>query len=224
MKLSIFDLDNTLLCGDSDHAWGEFVADKGLVNAQTYRARNDQFYQAYLEGCLDIIAYQEFVLEPLTQLPWDTLEQLRQEFVHIKIKPLFGSKARELLAEHREQGRIILIITATNSFITKPIAELMQVNALIATEPEIVDQRITGRLTGTPSFQGGKIIRLYEWLEKEAPRYGTPDLKETFFYSDSFNDIPLLEHVGNPVAVDPDPKLEHYAKQQGWPVVSLRPV
>lgn len=217
MTLAIFDLDNTLLNGDSDHAWGVFLATQGVVDAETHRKANDQFYQDYLNGELDVFRYQRFVLEPLAQFSMDALHTLRERFIASHVQPMLQPKASELLQQHRNQGHKLMIITATNQFITEPIAELMGIEHLIATNPEVVNGRFTGEVAGTPSFQGGKITRLKQWLGENSE-----SLDGAWFYSDSINDAPLLEQVDNAVAVDPDPRLETMARERGWPIMSLR--
>ncbi|GGC83146.1 HAD family hydrolase [Marinobacter halophilus] len=217
MTLAIFDLDNTLLAGDSDHAWGEFLVEEGMVDAEEYRQANDRFYQEYLNGELDIFHYQRFVLKPLSSHSMDELESWREAFMAKKVQPMMQNKAVKLLAEHRDQGHTLMIITATNRFITEPIAELLGVDHLIATEPELVNGRFTGEVAGTPSFQGGKVERLNDWLAAH-----NQNLEGAWFYSDSHNDVPLLKQVQNPVAVDPDPTLEKLAVENGWKVMSLR--
>ncbi|WP_375176754.1 histidinol-phosphatase [Marinobacter mobilis] len=217
MTLAIFDLDNTLLAGDSDHAWGEFLVEAGIVDAERYRKANDQFYQEYLNGELDIHHYLSFALEPLAQHDTAQLMQWRQQFVDQKIRPIMQDKATELLDHHRHQGHTLMIITATNHFVTEPVAELLGIEHLIATNPEQVNGRYTGRVAGTPSFQDGKVTRLQEWLD-----YHNASLEGAWFYSDSHNDIPLLEKVCHPVAVDPDPTLQRLAQQKGWDIISLR--
>jgi len=215
--LAIFDLDNTLLDGDSDHAWGQFLVDNGIVDAQTYSRANDRFYQEYLDGTLDMRRYQEFALEPLTRIEPDELAQWRQRFMESVIHPMVLYKGQQLLADHRQRGHYLLIITATNRFVTEPIAELLGVDDLIATEPEVCDGRYTGKIQGIPSFQAGKVERLLQWLHDQ----NAGDL-ESWFYSDSHNDVPLLEQVDHPIVVDPDPSLEQQARERRWPVISLR--
>lgn len=217
MTLAIFDLDNTLLAGDSDHAWGEFLVEEGMVDAEEYRQANDRFYQEYLNGELDIFHYQRFVLKPLATHSMNELESWRDAFMAKKVQPMLQPKAAQLLAEHRDQGHTLMIITATNRFITEPIAELLGVGHLIATEPELVNGRFTGEVAGTPSFQDGKVERLNDWLDAHGE-----SLEGAWFYSDSHNDVPLLKQVQNPVAVDPDPTLEKLALKNGWKVMSLR--
>ncbi|SFC39657.1 HAD-superfamily subfamily IB hydrolase, TIGR01490 [Marinospirillum celere] len=217
MNLALFDLDNTLIAGDSDHAWGEFLVAKKLVDAQEYKEANDRYLAAYQEGTLDIHEYLSFSLRPLTRYPAADLYAWRQEFVEQWIQPLVLDKGLKLLEQHRNQGDQLVIITATNRFITAPIAELLGVKELIAVEPEMLDGRYTGKIVGTPSFREGKITCLEEWLDQHQL-----SLEGSHFYSDSHNDLPLLKKVANPVAVDPDNELQAYAQQQGWPVISLR--
>lgn len=217
MSLAIFDLDNTLIGGDSDHAWGEFLVEEGIVDAASHTRANNQFYQDYTQGTLDIQAYLRFALAPLRQFSMAQLDTLHQRFYAKKIVPLLLPKAAELIDEHRQHGDRLLVITATNRFITDPIVRSLGIDALLASEAEIVDGRYTGQPTGTPCFQDGKVTRLEQWLRDQ----GEP-LAGSYFYSDSANDIPLLSRVDNPVAVDPDDRLRLYADQHGWPVISLR--
>ena len=217
MTLAIFDLDNTLLAGDSDHAWGEFLVEESIVDAEEYRKANDRFYQEYLNGELDIMHYLSFALQPLARHDMKQLLTWRKEFIEKKIRPMMQSSATELLDSHRVQGHTLLIITATNRFVTEPVAELLGIEHLIATEPELVNGRYTGEVAGVPSFQDGKVTRLNDWLQSTGE-----SLDGAWFYSDSHNDAPLLRKVENPVAVDPDPTLENIAKENGWKIMSLR--
>ncbi len=217
LSLAIFDLDNTLIAGDSDHSWGEFLVHKQLVDADDYRAQNDQFYRDYQAGTLDIQAYLRFSLKPLTEHTQERLDELQREFMQDWIEPLMLERAQQLLDLHREKGDYLLIVTATNRFITGPIAERLGVDDILATDPECIDGRYTGEVAGTPCFREGKVTRLQDWLKEHSYT-----LSETYFYSDSNNDLPLLEQVGKPVAVDPDPTLKATAEQHGWPIISLR--
>lgn len=217
MALAIFDLDNTLLGGDSDYLWGQHLVELGAVDAETYAANNERFYQDYVAGRLDNHAYLEFALQPMAQHAPDLLHGWRQQFIADKIEPLILPAARELIAEHHRRGDTLLIITATNRFITEPIAELLGIEHLLATELEWKDGRYTGRYIGTPTFREGKIAALEEWIT--AHGY---DLAGSWFYSDSHNDLPLLEQVEHPVAVDPDDILRRHAEQKGWSIISLR--
>lgn len=217
MPLALFDLDNTLLDGDSDYLWGCFLAEHGIIDGESYQGENERFYELYLAGSLDIYEFLRFQLRPLATHSRAQLEQWRERFLADKIDPILLPKARELLDRHRRQGDELLIITATNRFITGPIAERYAVPHLLATEPEIRDGEYTGGVSGIPCFRDGKVARLEAWLAEQ----GT-DLKGSWFYSDSHNDQPLLERVDNPVAVDPDDKLRALAHERGWPVISLR--
>ena len=218
MPLAIFDLDNTLIAGDSDHLWGEFLVEQGVVDADVYRRENDRFYAEYRAGSLDIMEFLAFSLAPLARLDASELERLRRRFLEERIPPILLAEARALIERHRAAGDRLLIITATNRFITGPIAGILGVPDLIATEPEVRDGRYTGRVSGTPCYREGKVERLTEWLERTGL-----DLAGSHFYSDSHNDLPLLERVDHPVAVDPDDRLRAIASERGWPVLSLRP-
>lgn len=217
MTLALFDLDNTLLSGDSDYEWGQFLVSKGLVDSASYEAANQRFYEQYKQGVLDIHEFSAFSFKPLSERDMAELTALHREFMHSVIQPLMLPAAVELVAQHRAQGHTLMIITATNSFITRPIAEAFGIPHLLATEPQIIDGRYTQIIDGTPCFQGGKVTRLQAWLQ------GSDEtLAGSYFYSDSRNDLPLLEMVDNPVAVDPDPTLQSIAQQRGWSVISLR--
>lgn len=217
MTLAIFDLDNTLLAGDSDHAWGEFLVGRGLVDGAWYKAQNDRFYADYCRGELDIIAYSEFVFAVLVKEEPETLAAWHRDFMREQVSRMILPKGRDLLQKHRDAGHRLLIITATNRFITAPIAAELGVNDLIATEPEMIDGRYTGKVAGTPCYQHGKIERLEQWLAETGE-----SAEGCWFYSDSRNDIPLLEYATHPVAVDPDEPLRAHAASNSWPVLSLR--
>ncbi len=217
MRLAIFDLDNTLLAGDSDHLWGEFLCANNYVDAAQYKQRNDQFYADYLAGRLDVLAYQNFCQEVLGRTSVQTLQQWHQQFMRDYIEPIILPKGQELIARHREAGDFIMIITATNNFITGPIARRLGVDHLIATECGMRAGQYTGTLVGVPSFQAGKITRLNSWLSENRAT-----LLDSYFYSDSHNDLPLLEKVTHAVAVDPDDRLRAIAAQRGWQIISLR--
>ena len=217
MKLAIFDLDNTLIAGDSDYLWGKFLIQKGAVDRTFFEAENDRFYANYKNGTLDIMEYQRFSLKPLTQYPMQTLLDWHQEFMQSMIEPIYLQKAQDLVNQHKANGDTLLIITATNSFVTRPIGLRYGIDNLIGTDPEIINHCFTGEVSGTPSFQDGKVTRLNEWL-KEHPF----DLKDAYFYSDSRNDLPLLEVVGNPIVVDGDDVLKTIANERNWPSISLR--
>ncbi|MEE8056533.1 MAG: HAD family hydrolase [Pseudomonadales bacterium] len=217
MSLAIFDLDNTLLKGDSDHAWGQFLVDKGIVDGAAYQQTNDYFLQQYQQGSLDIDEFLAFALRPLAQHPKQQLDQWHRQFMLETIASMRLPKADALLQQHRDKGDYLLIITATNQFVTGPIAESLGADHLLATVPEYIDGTYTGKVEGRPCFQAGKIERLQQWLQSH-----DHSLTGSYFYSDSHNDLPLLEIVDHPVAVDPDPSLESEAKKRGWPVISLR--
>lgn len=217
MALAIFDLDNTLIGGDSDYLWGQFVCEAGIVDAAEFSAENDRFYEDYKQGGLDIMAYLRFALGPLKGQPRKTLDAWHRAFMAAKIEPIMLPKASRLIANHRERGDDLLVITATNHFITRPIATALGIEDLIASEGEIVDGLYTGEPAGTPSYHEGKITRLYEWLDGR-----DISLDGAYFYSDSHNDLPLLEIIDKPVAVDPDDTLLARARERGWPIISLR--
>jgi HAD superfamily hydrolase (TIGR01490 family) len=217
MRLALFDLDNTLLGGDSDHAWGDYLCERGILDTATYKTRNDEFYQDYLAGTLNLTDYLNFTLEILGRTEMAQLDQWHRDFMRDCIEPIILPKALELIARHREAGDKLVVITATNRFVTGPIVERLGIDTLLATECEVADGRYTGRTTGVPCFREGKVTRLNMWLEENGL-----SLDDSYFYSDSLNDLPLLEQVANPVAVDPDPKLRAEAEQRGWPVITLR--
>ena len=220
MQLALFDLDNTLLAGDSDFEWGRFLITVGAIDEELHLARNAQFYEDYKQGTLDIHAFLEFQLKPLSHHPRAQLDAWHAQYMDRVIRPMITDKARALVEKHRANGDLLMIITATNSFVTGPIAREFGIAHLIGTVPEEVDGQFTGKVSGLPSFKEGKITRLLQWLEARGE-----DLKSfesTWFYSDSLNDLPLLKLVDHPVAVDPDPTLRAHAEQAGWPVISLR--
>ena len=217
MSLAIFDLDNTLIGGDSDYLWGQFLAERGLVDGERHERENQRFYDEYRAGTLDIYAFLAFMLKPLAEHPLADLLAWRAQFIEEKIGPILLPKATALLERHRTAGDTLLIITATNRFITAPIAERLAVAHLLATEAEFSDGRYTGRSVGIPCFRQGKVARLSEWLAETGH-----DLTGSWFYSDSHNDLPLLNQVAHPVAVDPDEALANHAVERGWPMISLR--
>jgi HAD superfamily hydrolase (TIGR01490 family) len=217
MRLAIFDLDHTLLAGDSDHLWGDFMIERGLVEREHHKRQNDRFYEDYKAGTLDIAAYTRFALEPLVRLGPARLLPLRDEFVATVIDPIVAPAAPALLERHRIQGDQLLIITATNRFITEPIAALLDVDELLATDPERIGDRYTGNITGIPCYREGKCHRLDEWLARQDDKFS-----RITFYSDSHNDLALLTRVDDPVVVDPDETLRAEARRRGWPIISLR--
>lgn len=220
MRLALFDLDNTLLAGDSDFEWAEFLISQGVLDRQLHQARNAKFYEDYKSGTLDIHAFLEFQLKPLSQHPRSQLDAWHQKYMETKIRGMMTAKSRALVEKHRQAGDLMMVITATNSFVTAPIAREFGIDNLIGTIPEEIDGEFTGRVTGIPSFKEGKVTRLYAWLHDRGQ--GLADFEETWFYSDSLNDLPLLKVVDHPVAVDPDPTLRAYAEEAKWPIISLR--
>lgn len=217
MTLAIFDLDNTLIGGDSDSLWGEFLVEKNVVDGEFYGSENQRFYEEYKAGTLDIFEFLRFSLKPIADNAIDDLLDLRSIFIQEKIQKILLPKANELLESHRKRGDTLLIITATNRFVTAPIAEMLGVEHLLATEPEMVNGQYTGNIEGTPCFQEGKVVRLQEWLKG-----CDENLEGSYFYSDSHNDLPLLKQVTTPVAVDADDILTEFAKENGWQRLSLR--
>ncbi|HXF80949.1 MAG TPA: HAD family hydrolase [Usitatibacter sp.] len=217
MKIALFDLDNTLLDGDSDHAWAEFLIEEGVLNPKEYHARNEWFFERYKDGTLDIHEFLDFQLAPIANRPRAQLDAWHSDFMRRKIRPMILPKAVELIASHA--GAQTAIVTATNRFITRPIADELGVPTLIATDIEEKGGLFTGKPRGTPTFREGKIERVNEWLASRGRDLGGC---ESWFYSDSLNDLPLLARVTHPVAVDPDATLRAHAKEHGWPVISLR--
>ena len=220
MKLVLFDLDNTLLAGDSDYEWGQFLIAKGVVDGPLYESRNRAFYEDYKAGRLDIHAFLAFALQPLAAHAREQLDAWHAEYLETRIRPMITEAARDLVRGHLEKADLVALITATNSFVTAPIAREFGIPHLIATEPAVADGRFTGCVAGTPCFREGKVARLEQFLTAHGARLETLD--DSRFYSDSLNDLPLLEKVRHPVAVDPDPVLLAHAQQKGWPVISLR--
>ena len=220
MRLALFDLDNTLLAGDSDYEWGQFLVDRGVIEREEYESQNRAYYDQYVAGTLDIHEFLGFALRPLAAHEPADLDRWHGEFMAARIRPMIGAQARQLVRKHLNAGDLCAIITATNSFVTRPIAREFDVEHLIATEPERINGRFTGKVAGIPCFREGKVKRLDEWLAGR----GKPlaDFVESTLYSDSHNDLALLERVTRPVAVDPDEQLAATARQRGWPVISLR--
>jgi HAD superfamily hydrolase (TIGR01490 family) len=218
MNLALFDLDNTLLSGDSDFEWAQFLIGKGVLDREVHEARNRAFYEQYKNGTLDIHEFMRFQLKPLSRHLRRELDAWHQEFMRERILPIIGQKARDLVAKHQNDLRVV--ITATNSFITGPIAREFGVEHLIATEPEQMSGEFTGKPIGTPSFREGKVTRLEEWLAARGQSLAS--FAQSWFYSDSLNDLALLGRVTDPVAVDPDETLRAHANQKDWPIISLR--
>lgn len=217
MNLSLFDLDNTLLAGDSDFEWAQFLIEQGVLDREVYEARNQEFYDQYKAGTLDIHEFLDFQLKPLSRHPRKVLDQWHAEYMKKKIHPMMRDAARALVDRHKADVRVL--ITATNSFVTAPIARLFGIEHLIATEPEQREGEFTGGVTGLPCFREGKPKRLLAWLADRGENLSS--YEKVWFYSDSHNDLPLLEMVSHPVAVDPDAALRARALEAGWPVMSL---
>ncbi len=219
MKLVLFDLDNTLLAGDSDFEWAQFLIEKGVLDREVYEARNIQFYEQYRAGTLDIHEFLDFQLKPLSRHPRSQLETWRAEYVRNKILPMMTRKARDLVASHAGDARAV--VTATNSFVTMPIAREFGIENLVATDPaENASGEFTGGVAGLPAFREGKVARVEAWLAGLGLTWAS--FRETWFYSDSLNDLPLLSRVSHPVAVDPDETLKEHALEHGWSIISLR--
>ena len=216
-RLVLFDLDNTLLAGDSDFEWAQFLIEQRVLDREVYEARNQRFYDDYRAGTLDIHAFLDFQLKPLSRHPRAQLAAWHREFMERRIRPLIRASARALVERHR--GDLRVVITATNSFVTAPIAREFGIAELIATEPEQRDGEFTGAVRGIPCFREGKVARLEAWLGARGTSLAA--CSESWFYSDSHNDLPLLERVSHPVAVDPDEALRARAQSSGWPIVSL---
>jgi HAD superfamily hydrolase (TIGR01490 family) len=216
-RLALFDLDDTLLAGDSDYQWGQMLVDVGVLDRTIYEARNLEFYERYKAGVLDLPEFLAFQLGPLANHSRSQLDAWHAQFMTSKVLPMIRPGARPLIERHRDG--VEAIITATNRFVTGPIAEALAVENLLATELEEVDGRFTGRERGTPCFREGKVTRLEEWLASRGEQLS--DFGESWFYTDSINDLPLLQKVTNPVAVHPDDRLRAHAEAHGWPIVSL---
>ncbi len=222
MNLALFDLDNTLLAGDSDFEWAQFLISKGVVDREVQEARNIQFYEQYKAGTLDIYEFLNFQLAPLTRHPRQELDAWHREYMERHIRPIMTVKSRTLVLEHLAAGDLCAIVTATNSFVTGPITREFGIPHLIGTVPavDVHSGAFSGQPTGTPSFQGGKIIRVEQWLESLGLWWGS--FENSFFYSDSHNDLPLMEKVSMPIAVDPDDTLRAHASAHNWQILSLR--
>ena len=219
-NIALFDLDNTLLAGDSDYNWSLFLIEEGLLDAKTHHERNEQFYLDYKNGNLDIYKFLSFQLKPLSEHPRAFLDELHKKYMAKIIRPMMTQQAQDLVNQHKAQGDLCMIITATNSFVTRPIADAYGVANLIGSDPEEINGEFTGGVAGVPSFQAGKVTRLNQWLESRGQQLS--DFPISYFYSDSHNDLPLMQLVTNPVAVDADATLTAYAKAHHWPLMSLR--
>jgi HAD superfamily hydrolase (TIGR01490 family) len=220
LNLALFDLDNTILAGDSDYNWSRFLIQEGYLDGAIHAEKNEKFYADYKAGTLDIYAFVEFQFKPLARNPRIVLNQLLKKYVEEVIKPMITEKARALVKRHQDEGDLIIVITATNSFITKPIAELFGIENLIGTDPEEKEGEFTGKVSGLPSFKEGKVTRLEAWLKGK--NLSLASFEKSYFYSDSHNDLPLMQKVTHPVAVDSDDVLSEYAQSKGWPQISLR--
>lgn len=219
-NLALFDLDNTLLAGDSDYNWSLFLISEGLLDAKTHHERNEQFYLDYKNGCLNIVEFLKFQLKPLSEHPKAFLDELHKKYMQKVIIPMMTAKAQILVDKHKAAGDLCVVITATNSFVTKPIATAYGIEHLIGSDPEMVNGEYTGGVTGVPTYKEGKVIRLNQWLEARSKKL--EDFEKSYFYSDSHNDLPLMKLVTNPVAVDADAILTEFANAQAWPQMSLR--
>jgi HAD superfamily hydrolase (TIGR01490 family) len=217
MALALFDLDNTLLSGDSDYLWGVFLAEQGIVDRDYYEKENQRFYDEYKHGTLDIYEFLAFSLKALAENDPAKLSTLHEQFMREKIRPIMSPAAFELIDKHRRAGDTLAVITATNSFVTGPIVKAFGIDNLLATEPEKNGGHYTGRVAGIPCFQEGKVKRMQGWMAEHKLNWDG-----SWFYSDSHNDLPLLRQVDHPVAVDPDDKLKKVAVEKGWPIISLR--
>ncbi len=220
MDLALFDLDNTLLAGDSDFEWAQYLISRGVLDREVYEARNQDFYEQYKAGTLDIHEFLDFQLKPLSRHPRRELDAWHADFMASRIRPIVTEKGRALVRRHQAEGALTAIVTATNSFVTAPIAREFGIAHLVATEPEQAAGEFTGGVSGVPSFREGKIARVEAWLAGLGHDWRS--FARSWFYSDSLNDLPLLEKVTDPVAVDPDPTLERQARERGWPIISLR--
>ena len=217
MKLVLFDLDNTLLDGDSDYEWAQFLIEKEILDRDEYESRNQDFYREYQNGTLDIVEFLDFQLRPLSEYSRAQLNQWHEEFMKVKVHPMITQVARDLVLQF--SGDLVAIVTATNSFITRPIADEFGIEHLIATEPEEIEGEFTGNVVGEPSFREGKVSRVNQWLN--AIDLSLTSFEETLFFSDSINDLPLLDVVQTQIAVNPDPKLLDHARLKGWEVLQL---
>jgi HAD superfamily hydrolase (TIGR01490 family) len=220
VNLALFDLDNTLLNGDSDFEWAQFLIEQGVLDRELFEAKSLAFYEQYKAGTLDIYEFLDFQLKPLSRHARKVLNGWRDDFMQHKVRGMMTAPARELVARHRAVEDVCVIITATNSFVTSPIAQEFGVEHLIATEPEEKDGEFTGCVAGVPCFREGKITRLEDWFAQRG--WGWDSFADSFFYSDSLNDLPLLAKVNNPIAVDPDATLRKHAEQHGWRILTLR--
>lgn len=220
MKLALFDLDNTLLSGDSDFEWSQFLIEQGVLDRELFESKNLAFYNQYKAGTLDIDEFLDFQLKPLSRHSRNILNGWHAEFMQQKVRPMMGELARNLVAQHLAAGEVCAVVTATNRFVTAPIAREFGIPHLIATDPEEINGEFTGRVAGVPSFREGKVLRVESWLAGCGWTWAS--FEQSVFYSDSLNDLPLLTKVDCPVAVDPDATLRQHAEKVGWKIISLR--
>jgi HAD superfamily hydrolase (TIGR01490 family) len=219
-NLALFDLDNTLLAGDSDYNWSLFLISEGLLDTKTHHDRNEKFYADYKAGQLNIVEFLKFQLKPLSEHPKALLDELHKKYMQKIIRPMMTAKAQALVDKHKAAGDLCVVITATNSFVTKPIASAYGIEHLIGSDPEMLNGQYTGGVTGVPTYKEGKVTRLNQWLAERDKKLS--EFETSYFYSDSHNDLPLMKLVTNPVAVDADEILSAYAHQHAWPQMSLR--
>ncbi len=220
MNLALFDLDNTLLNGDSDFEWSQFLIRIGILDRELFEVKNLAFYEQYKAGTLDIHAFLDFQLKPLSRHSRKVLDDWHSQFMRESVMPMITAQSRELVQRHKEAGDVCVIITATNSFVTGPIAREFGIEHLIATEPEQQNGEFTGRVADIPCFREGKITRLENWLV--AHDWTLDSFADSIFYSDSLNDLPLMNKVKHPVAANPDDTLRAHAEQHGWQIINLR--
>ena len=218
MILALFDLDGTILNGDSDKEWNTFLIEKGIVKREFYYAKNEEYFRQYKEGILNIYEYQNFALSLLKKYTLNELEPLRIEYLQDKIKPLVKPQALDLIAWHKKQNHTILIVTTTNRFVVEKIAEHLKMDDLIACDPEVVNDRFTGNIVGTPSFREGKLLRVNQWINESGKKFS---LKDSYYYGDSINDFFVMEAVGNPIVIDGDEKILEIASKRNWSAKSL---
>ncbi len=219
MHLALFDLDNTLLAGDSDYEWTQHLVSKGVLDRDTFERKNTEFFEQYKAGTLNIHEFLDFQLQSLANNPRASLDAWHAEFMATCIRPIISRQSRTLVQRHLDNGDLCAIVTATNSFVTGPIAREFGIPHLIATIPAQQGGQFTGKPRGTPAFREGKVSRVEEWLETMGLWWGS--FERSWFYSDSLNDLPLLSQVSDPIAVDPDITLRTHAERAGWTILNL---
>ena len=218
MNIVLFDLDNTLIKGDSDYEWGNYLVENNYVNSESHRKKNDEFFQQYKNGTICPKEFALFSYEFLAKNDYEVLLEIRKNFFNNKILPLILPKALDLVKKHQKNNDIVAIVTSTNSFISKISADFFNIKHLLASEPEIINKKFTGKMLGDPCYQEGKVLKVKEWIKLNK----LYDHKEIWFYTDSFNDIKLMEFSSNPISVDPDSKLHKVSIDKNWPIISLR--